>query len=254
MTDITEQISKNNKIMMLAYDQGFEHGPATDFNEKNYDPNYILDIAENGGYTCVAMQYGLASKFWLRRKSKVPLVLKMNGKTSLGKEALSLANSDINDALALGAKAIGYTIYLGSKYEAMMLREFSKLRDSAHKHEITVIAWMYPFITPPSSNDDELEHEIVAYAARTGAELGADIVKIKYPHQPDKLQWIIQNAVGTKAILSGGDKTDTEEQFLEKVRNFIDAGGSGAAIGRNIWQHHDPIKLSSQIKSIIWQG
>ncbi len=202
-------------------------------------------------YSCVAMQYGIASKFYTTEYNKVPLVVKLNGKTSLGTKPLSVANATVEDAVEIGARAVGFTIYLGSEYEAEMVREFSHIRDVAHRQGLAVFAWMYPFITPPSSNDDELEADVVAYAARAGAELGADVVKIKYPHQPEKLPWIIENAVGTKAIMSGGDKV-SEEEFLKKVKTFIDAGGAGAAIGRNAWQHPDPIALAEKVRKVIF--
>ncbi len=248
--DLLEPLSRDGKILMLAYDQGFEHGPA-DFNQQNYDPNYILAIAKEGKYTCVALQYGIASKFWQGNFEDVPLVVKLNGKTNLGKEVVSLPNSTVRDALELGAKAVGFTIYLGSEHEAEMIKDFGDIRDEAHKHNLAAFAWMYPFLTEPSSNDDEVEADIVAYAARVGAELGADVVKIKYPHQPEKLSWIIENAVGTKAILSGGEKV-TEDELLEKVKTFVDAGGAGAALGRNAWQHQNPVELSERVARVIW--
>src|SRR2546429_9107352 len=44
---------RNGKGMLLAYDQGFEHGPSADFNDKTIDPAYIMDIAEKGDFTGV---------------------------------------------------------------------------------------------------------------------------------------------------------------------------------------------------------
>jgi class I fructose-bisphosphate aldolase len=247
-----EQLTREGKIMMLAYDQGLEHGP-TDFNDKNYHPDYILEMARNGGYTCVALQYGTAYKFWRDRYEDIPLVLKLNGKTNLGTERISVAQSTVQEALQLGAKAVGYTIYLGSDREAEIIREFSQIRREAHENGLAVFAWMYPFMTLPSSNDDEREADIVAYAARAGAELGADVVKIKFPHKGEKLDWIIKNAVGTKAVLSGGDKA-SDEEFLGTVRAFMDAGGDGLAVGRNAWQHDDPLELAKKLRGIIFPG
>jgi class I fructose-bisphosphate aldolase len=244
-------ISHEGKILMLAYDQGFEHGPK-DFNEKNYDPNYVLQIGIDGGFTCVALQYGIAAKYWKGKFKQLPLVLKLNGKTNLGDERVSLANATVEDAFRLGAKAVGYTIYLGSDREADMVKEFSEIRDQASDVNLALIAWMYPFITLPSSNDDELAADIVAYAARVGGELGADAVKIKYPRQPGQLPWIIKNAVGAKAVLSGGDRV-SEKQFLGQVKKFMDAGGAGVAVGRNIWQNKKPLELAAKLKKIIWE-
>lgn len=248
--DYLQPLLTNGKMLMLAYDQGLEHGP-TSFNDYNYDPTYILDIARNGGYNCIALQYGTAAKFWKDNYEDIPLVLKMNGKTNLGPKAYSVAQSSVKNAIQLGAKAVGFTIYLGSEHEADMIREFSQLRNEAHDNGLAVFAWVYPFITMPSSNDDERDAKIVAYAARAGAELGADVVKIKYPHQPEALPWIIKNAVGTKALLSGGDKT-SDEEFVDIVSKFMQAGGAGLAVGRNVWQHDNPLEITQKVKEVVF--
>lgn len=52
------KILTQEKALYLAYDQGLEHGP-TDFNDKNIDPNYILDIAKKGRYNAIILQRGL---------------------------------------------------------------------------------------------------------------------------------------------------------------------------------------------------
>ncbi len=54
----------NGRGLLLAYDQGFEHGPS-DFNAKNVDPKYILDIAkESGVFTGIILQKGIAEKYY----------------------------------------------------------------------------------------------------------------------------------------------------------------------------------------------
>src|SRR4030042_457477 len=79
------KITKKGRALFLAYDQGLEHGP-TDFNDNNVDPNFIINIARNGGYTGIVFQKGIAEKYNKEiRKSKVPLILKLNGKTNLFK-------------------------------------------------------------------------------------------------------------------------------------------------------------------------
>lgn len=235
--------------MLLAYDQGIEHGPA-DFNERNYNPQYILDIGREGKFTCVALQYGIASRFWKDKYEDLPLVIKMNGKTKLGQEVYSTANCTVAEAVDLGASAVGYTIYPGSEHEPEMFKEFSQLREDAHAAGIPIIAWVYPALTPPNFNDDEREPDIVAYAARLAAELGADAAKIKFPHDAAKLDWIVKNALGITLLMSGGDK-ESDEQFLEKVRTFLAAGGDGIAVGRNIWQNEKPLEIAAKLRQVV---
>ena len=99
----TSKIEKNGKIFMVAYDQGLEHGPSKDFNETNVNPKFILDLAVEGNASCVTMQYGIAKKFYTEDyKSKLPLILKLNGKTSLNSKNYLAANiANIEDAISL---------------------------------------------------------------------------------------------------------------------------------------------------------
>ena len=80
------KITKRGKAIYLAYDQGMEHGPEMDFNDKNADPLYILDIAKKGKFNGIVFQKGIVEKYNKEIKaSKVPLILKLNGKTKLVK-------------------------------------------------------------------------------------------------------------------------------------------------------------------------
>ena len=50
---ILDQILKNGKGLLLAYDHGFEHGP-TDFDERSVDPAWVMEIANSGFFTLFA--------------------------------------------------------------------------------------------------------------------------------------------------------------------------------------------------------
>jgi fructose-bisphosphate aldolase, class I len=236
------------RSMFLAYDQGLEHGPSTDFNDKNIDPSYIMDIAVKGRFNAIVFQKGLAERYYT---GKVPLVLKVNGKAALAKgEPVSKQNCSVEYALSLGAKAVGYTIYLGSQYEAEMFQEFGRIQEEAHEAGIPAIAWVYP---RGAAVQNDTAKEIVSYAARTGLELGADAVKIKYTGDSASFAWAVKSAGKARVYMSGGPKAPTDQDFLNQVQGAIDAGATGLAVGRNVWQHPDPLRITESLKQIIFQ-
>jgi len=103
---------RKDRGIILAYDQGLEHGPSKDFNATNVDPTKIIEMAEKGGFTGLVFQKGVAENYY---RGKVPLILKLNGKTSLpGGEPFARQICSVKQAIDLGAKAVGYTIYPGS--------------------------------------------------------------------------------------------------------------------------------------------
>lgn len=248
----TSIIERNGKVMLLAYDQGFEHGPV-DFDEKSVDPNYIMDIARSGYYTGVIFQEGVAAKYYATatdRENLPPLIVKLNGKTSFqGEEPLSLQLCTVDKAIELGAKVVGYTIYVGSEHEEQMLAEFSKIEDEAHTKGLVVIAWMYP--RGKKVEGKQTTKETLAYAARLGMELNADYVKIAFPGNVEDFKWVIKSAGKTKVLVQGGKRMDWPELEAE-VSGALSAGASGIAIGRNVWQAVNPEEITKKLAGLVF--
>lgn len=244
------KLSRRGAALFLAYDQGIEHGP-TDFNDKNVDPRYIIEIARKGKFTGLIFQKGVAEKYLDEiKKSKVPLILKLNGKTRLVKgEPISRQLASVSEAIELRARAVGYTIYLGSAYESEMLAEFEKIQREAHKAGLPVVAWIYP---RGKSVKGKKHSELLAYSARVGLEIGADIIKLHWNGKSKKdISWAVKSAGRAKVVIAGGKK-QSEKKLLEEIRLAKQAGIFGLAIGRNIWQNKNPLLITEKIKKIIF--
>lgn len=247
----TSFLTRNNKVLLLAYDQGFEHGP-TDFNEKNVDPEYILDIArQSDSFTGIIFHEGIAESYYNQQTEKIPLILKLNGKTSLhpGIEPYSPQLCSVSEAKRIGARAIGYTIYVGSEFEATMMKEFSAVEDEAHELGLPVILWAYPRGKAVAGKENT--REILSYAARLSLELGADFVKLPYTGDSESYQWVVKSAGKTGVLVQGGTKTN-EHDLLQEIQDCIHIGVRGFAIGRNIWQSDTPIALAKKIADIVY--
>jgi len=244
------KIVKNGRVLILAMDQGMEHGPV-DFNEKNINPEYVCDVAARGGFTGFAIQKGIAKHYKECYSGKVPLVLKLNGRTNIvpKDEIYSSPVASVKEAVALGADAIGYTLYVGSPREADMFRDFGVISAEADDYGLPCVVWAYPrgkYIR------DEKSVESVSYAARAALELGADIVKVNYTGSVGSFEKVVAAAGRTKVISAGGSK-QSDAEFCAKVKEVIAAGGAGMAVGRNVWQHSDPMKITEEIRKIVFR-
>ena len=245
----TSRIERNGKVMLLAYDQGMEHGPV-DFNEKSVDPNYIMKIAQNGNFTGVVFQEGIAARYY-KKESNIPLIVKLNGKTSFqGEEPLSLQLCTVKKAAEMGAIGVGYTIYVGSQFEEQMMVEFSRIEDEAHELGMIVIAWMYPRGRKVAGREND--RDVVAYGARLALEMDADFAKIPYTGDPESFAWAVRAAGKTGILAQGGKKTDWEN-LEEGVTGAMQAGAKGIAIGRNIWQDENPDEVSKKLAEIVYK-
>jgi fructose-bisphosphate aldolase, class I len=247
--DRMSKLMRNGKSLILAYDQGLEHGP-TDFNEVNIDPSHVVEIARNGGFDAFVAQKGIARNYYV--DEKVPLLLKLNGKTAIyGKEPVAKQNCSVEYAVKLGASAVGYTIYIGSAHESEMMAEFGRIQEEAHEHGIPAILWIYPRGEYVKS---DTAGEMVAYAARAGLELGADAVKVKYSGDPESFRWAVKAAGRIPVYMAGGPKTSNDEQFLRQVSECMKAGASGVAVGRNVWQSEFPLRIAHRLNALVIQG
>lgn len=231
----------DGKGLFLAYDQGLEHGPS-DFDRDNADPAKILEIASSGHFDGFICHRGIAEEYAADRK--VPLILKLNGKTSLvDGEPVSKAITTVADAVQLGADAVGYTVYVGSAHEAEMLTEFGKILDEAHSAELPVFGWMYP---RGGKVQDPHDPEAIAYATRVGLELGADAIKAYYPGSSESVAELVKLAGRSRVVIAGGLKV-SPDTFTAEVKGAIEAGAAGIAVGRNVWQDDDPVAVAAAI-------
>lgn len=138
---------RNGTALFLPYDQGLEHGPRDFFaNPQAGDPAYIAKLAIEGGFNGIAIQVGLAEKFYWDYAGEVPLILKLNGKTDIPPDdrALSPLHANVADAVRLGADAVGYTLYVWQREHRESLAFISRLREILAKYpqESNQRAWV----------------------------------------------------------------------------------------------------------------
>jgi fructose-bisphosphate aldolase, class I len=245
----------NGTAMFLPIDQGLEHGPSDFFpNPASKDPGYQLELAVRGNYTGIVLQIGLAEKYMNQYAGKVPLVLKLNGKTTIppDDEAFSPVVASVEDAVRLGADAVGYTLYVGSPAQSEDFIQFEKVRADAEAYGMPVIMWAYPRGSAIDGKGGRDSVYAVDYAARTACELGADVVKINLPKidnvselpkpyntlQDDEaaaVRRVVESAGKTLVLFSGGSKLG-DEDLLAKAHMCMAAGATGLIFGRNMWQ------------------
>lgn len=249
MADVGK-ILRDERGLLLAYDHGFEYGPA-EFNDFSVDPKNILKLAEDAEFTGFICQKGVAAQYYDKKVNKIPLIVKLNGKTSFRHtdDPLSLQNCTVDEAVSFGADGVGYVIHIGSKHEQHMISEFGAIEREAHDKGLFVIAWMYV-------TGDEMSHptekHTLAYAARLGMELNSDALIVKYSGDVESFKWVVANAGRAKVFVVGGPRMDTTYQLLDTAKHIQRAGAAGFAIGRNIWQAKDPAHEAKQVARAIF--
>jgi class I fructose-bisphosphate aldolase len=245
-------ITRDGKSLILAYDHGIEHGPA-DFTEnpETMDPDTVFELGTHDAVTAMAVQKGLAEGYYPSYEDDMNLLLKVNGTTSLWMgEPDQPVNCTVDYAVELGADAIGFTIYGGSNNEVEMFEEFREVQESCRDHGIPAVMWSYP---RGQGLKNDTAPKTISYATRLALEIGADMVKVKYPGSSDAMGHAVQMAGKMPVVMSGGSKVD-DRSFLEQVAGAMDAGAKGLAVGRNIWQRENPVEMLDMLEAVIFEG
>ena len=265
-------VTKNSgRLMLFAGDQKVEHLNSDFYGEGIHsddgDPEHLFRIASQSNIGVFATQLGLIARYGIHYADVLYLV-KLNSKTNLVKTSQSdpFSNQwldvrkvvEFRDNSGLNILAVGYTVYLGSEYEAEMLRQAAQIVYNAHQHGLITVLWVYP---RGKAVADEKDPHLIAGATGVAACLGSDFVKVNYPkkegHESKELFKEAVLAAGhTKVVCAGGSSVDVKG-FLQRLHDQIFvSGASGNATGRNIHQKssEDAIRICNAIYAITVNG
>lgn len=254
------------RLMLFACDQKFEHLNADFFGEgidpADADPEHLFKIGSEGVIGVLAGQRGLIARY-AEDYPNINYLVKMNSKTNIvgTKQAdpYSPMLSDLEVVLdmrdaGVNIVGLGYTIYLGSEYEAQMVAEAGQLIAEAHANGLIVVLWIYPRGKAVTAEKDA---DLIAGAAGCALCLGADFVKVNPPKGEGatsaELLKRASVAAGRTGLVCAGGSTVDPETFLTQLWEQIHVGGAcGNATGRNIHQRSldEAVRLTKAISAI----
>jgi fructose-bisphosphate aldolase/6-deoxy-5-ketofructose 1-phosphate synthase len=246
------EITKNSgRLMLFAGDQKVEHLNDDFFGEgvpeDDANPEHLFKIAAQAKIGVFAAQLGLIARYGMDYRD-IPYLIKVNSKTHLVETAQADPFSNLwydvdqvaefKENSGLNILGVGYTIYLGSEFEAEMLVQAAQVVYDAHQHGMLSVLWIYP---RGAAVKDEKDPHLIAGATGVGACLGSDFVKVNYPKKEGaKSAEIFKEAVkaaGRTRVVCAGGTSDEAEAFLKKLYDQIHiSGAQGNATGRNIHQ------------------
>lgn len=212
------------------------------------DMTRIVEDISHGEADAVLVHAGIAKTVDTKQ---LGLVLHLSGATRLSSDPQWKAQvSTIKEAIRLGADAVSVHINVGSPREQDMLDRFSHVIDECDELGIPTLAMMYPR-GPGIKNEHAFD--AVSHAARLGYELGADIVKTNYTGDIDSFRNVVE-AVKVPVVIAGGPKAGSDREALQMIFDSMRAGAAGVSIGRNVFQHTDPTKMTMALVNIVHHG
>lgn len=240
---LAQIFNSDNRTLIVAFDHGMIDGPTQGMEQ----PGLTLRRIVAGGADAILTTYGTARRF-AQEIASLGLILRLDGGgTVLGDMGQGAQFYTVQDALRLGADAVAVSAFPGGSEEKESLQRMAQIIGEAHDWGLPVMGEMVPggFDSAPELRTAKS----IAIAARVGAELGADWVKI--PYAPG-FEHVTQTCYVPVVIL-GGARKGSERTMLETIRTALDAGARGVAIGRNIFQADDPEAMTAAVAALLHQ-
>lgn len=231
----------DNRTVIVPMDHGVTIGPVTGL----VNMQATIDKLLLGGVDAVLINRGIAKSV---DTGNAGLIIHLSGITVRCPDPNNKVQiGSVDDAVRLGADAVSVHINVGAKQEDSMLATLGKVACECDDFGMPLLAMMYP--RGPNIKDSHAV-EVVAHAARLGAELGADIIKTNYTGDAESFKAVVDSC-HVPVIIAGGPKAETTKDVLQIVKDSMTAGGAGLSIGRNVFQHEDPTKMVKALSALV---
>jgi len=234
----------SNRTVIVPMDHGVSVGPVAGLTDMKETVGRIVA----GGANAILMHKGIVRAGHRGGGRDVGLIIHLSGGTSLSPDpnAKELVCT-VAEAIKLGADAVSVHINLGANTDRQMLAQLGAVSERCLEWQMPLVAMMY---TRGAKIKDEFGEENVKHAARVGAELGADIVKVPYTGSTESFARVVESCP-VPVVIAGGPKTDSDEEIFRVVACALEAGSAGLSIGRNAFQHNNPEKMVAALSKMV---
>jgi fructose-bisphosphate aldolase / 2-amino-3,7-dideoxy-D-threo-hept-6-ulosonate synthase len=235
---------QTKRTVIIPMDHGVTLGPV----EGLHKMNEAVDAIAKGGANAVVEHKGIIEAGYRGYGRDIGLIMHMSASTNLGPDpANKVPVAEVDEAIKLGADAVSVHINIGSRTEPDQLAFLGRTAKICREWSMPLLAMMYP---RGEKIKNEFDVDVVAHAARVGAELGADVIKTNYTGSVESFREVIRGCP-VPVVMAGGPKTETYEEFFRMVHDSVKAGGSGVSAGRNVFQADNPTKIVQVLCSIV---
>jgi fructose-bisphosphate aldolase/2-amino-3,7-dideoxy-D-threo-hept-6-ulosonate synthase len=237
-------MQKDNRTVIVPMDHGVTVGPIQGIANMQQ----ITDKLLKGKVDAILVHKGIARHIDV---GNAGLIVMLSGMSNLSPNINAKVQvCSVQEAIRIGADAVSVHVNVGAQDEDRMLQNLGKVSDECDILGIPLLAMMYPR-GPKIPN--EQAPDVIAHAARIGAELGADIIKTNYTGSIDTFKAVVESCP-VPVVIAGGPKCKSLDEVLQTTFDSMKAGAAGLSIGRNVFQCDSPTQIAKALSAIVHEN
>ena len=226
---------QSGNTVMLAFDHGYIMGPTSGLERMDLTITPLIEYAD-----CIMCTRG-ALRSIVPPTSNKPVSLRYSAGTTVLTDLNDECLLDIEDAIRVNASALAIMVAVGSKFEAVTIKNLVRTADLGAKYSIPTLG------VTAVGKDLVRDARYLALASRVCAENGATFVKTYFCEE--NFEQVVA-ACPVPIVIAGGKKLP-EDEALQFAYQAIQQGAAGVDMGRNVFQSDHPIAMIQAVRSVV---
>ena len=231
---------ETGKTVIIPFDHGLPFG----VSEGIEDPRMTVRRSVEAGASALIFNQGLANVLCPEYSSKIATIHMLTNSCTSDDPLFG----SVERAVKHAADAVAIEIMVGHPQERKMIEQVLPVLDACEQWNMPSIFMMYP----DDAHAEEGGAQAILHSARAGAELGATIVKTSWAGSKSDMAKVVESCPAP-LVVAGGSKKSVQETF-QSVRDSLDVGAIGIAMGRNLWGADNPVKLMRAMCAVVHDG
>jgi len=229
---------KSGRTVMLAFDHGYIMGPTTGLERMDLTIVPLIPHAD-----CLMCTRGALRQIVPAASGK-PIALRASAGSTVLTELNDECVIDVEESVRLNASLMAVMVAVGSKFEALTIRNLTRLVDMGNRYGIATLG------VTAVGKELTRDARYLSLASRICAENGAHVVKTYYCEEGFEK---VTASCPVPIVIAGGKKLP-ELDALRMAYQAVEQGAAGVDMGRNVFQADDPVAMIQAVRAVVHDG
>jgi putative autoinducer-2 (AI-2) aldolase len=230
--------ARSARTVMLAFDHGYIMGPTSGLERMDLTIIPLIPYAD-----CIMCTRGALRQIVPAAAGK-PVALRYSAGSTVLTDLNDECVMSIEEAVRLNASLLAVMVAIGSKFEALTIRNLTATVDAGNRCGIPTLG------VTAVGKELTRDARYLGLAARVCAENGAHVVKTYFCEEGFEK---VTAACPVPIVIAGGKKLP-EPDALKMAYQAIRQGAAGVDMGRNVFQAEYPVGMIQAVRAVVHDG